>query len=519
MAKSKILIVDDDCDTRWAVRNVLADAGFEVEESDGGGAALGQAAHDPPAVVLLDMHMPGLSGDVVLRSLKRLDPRLPIIVVTAHGTIPAAISAIREGAFEYVTKPFRNDYLVETVRRAVARATVAQPAIREGVGSALGAIMGQGAAIQALIADVKAVASTEYSVLICGETGSGKEVVARTLHEYGPRAKQLLVVVDCGAIAELLTGSEFFGHEKGAFTGASERHRGYIEEAANGGTIFLDEVGNLSPTGQKALLRALENRTLRRVGGKEVIKLDMRVIAATNEDLEAHVKRGCFREDLFFRLAEYVITVPPLRARTEDVPYLAQRFLKNARDVLNRPPAELDPGAIDWLCAYGWPGNVRELRTVIRRAALSKSDRITAWDLAGSLRRQTAAPVPAASGARPPLHQRVKDQVRALEHDAIVTALKDAMGNKAKAARHRRQGQQGRGVEEMRRPLHRLGDFEGQRGAWAGRRSVRQTEPHEHPVERRVQREVRRRSLPGAGRDGQGDGGQLLAGSRMAESR
>ena len=435
MTKSKILIVDDDFDMRWAVRNVLANAGYEVEESDGGGAALQQAAHDPPAAVLLDMHMPGLSGEVVLRSLKRLDPRLPIIVVTAHGTIPAAITAIRDGAFEYVTKPFRNDHLVETVRRAVAGGCAAHATISEDVGSALAAAMGQGPAIQALIAEVEAVVSTDYSVLIGGETGSGKEVVARSLHEHGLRAKQPLVVVDCGAIAETLTGSEFFGHEKGAFTGASERHHGYIEEAASGGTIFLDEVGNLSPTGQKALLRTLDNRTLRRVGGKEVIKLDMRVIAASNEDLQPHVKAGCFREDLFFRLAEYVIIVPPLRARPEDVPYLAQRFLNNARDVLNWPPAEIAPEAIEWLCAYPWPGNVRELRTVIRRAGLARSDRITASDLAGSLRRQTARPVPAAPCSRAPLHQRVRDQVHAIEHDAIATALKDAMGNKAKAAR------------------------------------------------------------------------------------
>ena len=204
MANPKVLIVDDDRDMRWAIRNVLADAGFEVEESDGGGTALTQAASDRPAVVLLDMYMPGLSGDVVLRSLKRLDPRLPIIVVTAHGTIPAAIRAIRDGAFEYVTKPFRNDHLVETVRRAVECACAAQPTIGEGVGAGLAAAMGQGPAIQALIADVRAVVSTGYSVVIGGETGSGKEVVARSLHEYGPRAKQPLVVIDCGAIAETL---------------------------------------------------------------------------------------------------------------------------------------------------------------------------------------------------------------------------------------------------------------------------------------------------------------------------
>ncbi len=422
---------------RWAMRNILSQAGFGVAESDGGGKALELAARDPPAAVLLDMHMPGLSGDVILRSLKRLNPELPIIIVTAHGSIPGAVSAIQDGAFEYVTKPFRNDCLLETIRRAVERpAAASQPALKPaGVGGALTSLMGSGPAIQTLIAEVEAVVSTDYSVVIGGETGSGKEVVAHVLHEQGQRALQPLVVVDCGAISESLTGSEFFGHEKGAFTGASERHRGYIEAAANGGTIFLDEVGNLSATGQKALLRTLENRTLRRVGGKDLIKLDMRVIAASNEDLHSEARSGRFREDLFFRLAEYVIAVPPLRARPEDVPFLAQRFLKQAREVLNRPPVEIDPGALDLLCGYRWPGNVRELRAVMRRAALTRSDRIMPCDLSCSLRCEAGPPVSAVSPARLPLPQRVKDKVHAVERDAIMSALKDAMGNKAEAAR------------------------------------------------------------------------------------
>ena len=432
--QATVLIVDDDSDMRWAMRNVLSDAGFGVAESDGGGTALEQAALDPPAAVLLDMHMPGLSGDVVLRSLKRLNPQLPIIIVTAHGSIPGAVSAMQDGAFEYVTKPFKNDHLLETVRRAVARATpVARAAT--GAGAALSAIMGDGPAIQALIADVEAVLSTDYSVLIGGETGSGKEVVARNLHEFGPRAKLPLVVVDCGAIAESLTGSEFFGHEKGAFTGASERHRGHIEAAANGGTIFLDEIGNLSATGQKALLRTLENRTLRRVGGRDLIALDMRVITASNEDLQSEAKSGRFREDLYYRLAEYVITVPPLRERPEDIPFLAERFLKQAREVLNRPPAEIDASALDSLCARRWPGNVRELRTVMRRAALTRADRIMVSDLACSPHCESSPPAVAIASGRLPLTQRVKDQVHAVEREAIITALKDAMGNKTKAAR------------------------------------------------------------------------------------
>ncbi len=435
--QSTILIVDDDRDMRWAIRNILSDAGFGVAESDGGGMALEQVARDLPAAVLLDMHMPGLSGDVVLRSLKRLNPKLPIIIVTAHGSIPGAVSAMQDGAFEYVTKPFRNDCLLETVRRAVSRSpdATAPTARPTGVGEALASVMGSSPAIQALIADVEAVLSTDYSVVIGGETGSGKEVVASHLHEYGPRAKQPLVIVDCGAIAESLTGSEFFGHEKGAFTGASEQHRGYIDAAANGGTIFLDEVGNLSATGQKALLRTLEARTYRRVGGRGLISLDMRVIAASNDDLQSEAKSGRFREDLFFRLAEYVIAVPPLRDRPEDIPFLAQRFLKQAREVLNRPPAELDSGALDLLCDYRWPGNARELRAAMRRAALTRSDRVTASDLPCSLRCELGTPISIASKARPRLPQRVKDQVHAIESAAILSALKDAMGNKAEAAR------------------------------------------------------------------------------------
>ena len=281
------------------------------------------------------------------RRFRRIDPRLPVIVVTAHGTIPGAVSAIRDGAFEYITKPFRNEHLLETVRRSVA-----QSATASGINAAITTIMGQGPAIQALIAQIEAVVSTDYSIVIHGETGVGKEVVARKLHKYGPRANHPLVIVDCGAISETLTDNEFFGHEKGAYTGASERHSGCFEAAAKGGTVFLDEVGNLAPTGQKALLRTLEERTVRRVGGTEQIKLDVRIIAATNSDIKERTHSGSFREDLFFRLAEYVITIPPQRSRTEDIAYLARRFLTQARESLGRPPAEIAPAALDLLHSY-----------------------------------------------------------------------------------------------------------------------------------------------------------------------
>jgi DNA-binding NtrC family response regulator len=429
------LLVDDDRDMRWAMRNILADAGFEVAEADGGAPGLELAARQKPDVVLLDMRMLGLGGEEVLQRLKRLDPVLPVIIVTAHGSISGAVSAIRYGAFEYVTKPFRNEHLVQTVRRAVARQSAARRASAGGIGAALMAAMGQGPAIQTLIARVEAVVSTDYSVIIKGETGAGKEVVARNLHEHGPRAKHPLVVIDCGAIAESLTDSEFFGHEKGAFTGASERRRGSFESAANGGSIFLDEVGNLAPTGQRALLRTLEDHTIRRVGGAEVIKLDVRVIAATNDNLKERVKAGSFREDLFFRLAEYVIVVPPLRSRPEDIPFLAQRFLTQARDVLGRPPVEIEPAALDLLRAYQWPGNVRELRNVMRRTALTASDTITPAHLGDNLGGGAAAPVQKSPAGGASLRNRVRGQVQVIERDAVVAALEQARGNKAKAAR------------------------------------------------------------------------------------
>jgi two-component system nitrogen regulation response regulator GlnG len=435
--QAMVLLVDDDRDMRWAMRNILADAGFDVAEADAGGAGLELAARRTLAAVLLDMRMPGLGGEEVLRRLRRLDPGLPVIVVTSYGTISGAVSAIRDGAFEYVTKPFRNEHLVETVRRAVARRTAAKRATTGGIRAALTAAMGQGPAIQTLVAQVEAVVSTEYSVVINGETGAGKEVVARNLHEHGPRANRPLVVIDCGAIAEALTDSEFFGHEKGAFTGAIERRRGCFESAANGGTIFLDEVGNLAMTGQKALLRTLEDRAIRRVGGAERINLDMRVIAATNDDLEERAKTGGFREDLFFRLAEYVITVPPLRSRPEDIAFLAQRFLTQARESLGRPLVEIEPAALDLLRAHRWPGNVRELRNVMRRAALTESGMITPAHLAVSLGGGGAAAAPAreAPAGAVSLRNRVRGQVRAIERDAIVTALDQAGGNKAEAAR------------------------------------------------------------------------------------
>lgn len=435
--RATVLLIDDDQDMRWAMRNILADAGFNVAEAEAGRPGLEIATCRTLDTVLLDMQMPDIGGDGVLRRLQRLDKGLPVIIVTAYGSINGAVAAHRDGAFEYITKPFCNKHLVNTVQRAVARRGDARAPPVTGIRATVTAAMGRGPAILSLVDQIEAVAETDYSVVIQGETGAGKEVVARSLHRYSRRASQPLVVVDCGAIAETLTDSELFGHEKGAYTGAIGRHRGWFEVAANGGTIFLDEIGNLSMPGQKALLRTLEERTIHRVGGTEAIELDVRIVAASNDKLEDRAKAGDFREDLFFRLSEYVITVPPLRARPEDIAFLARRFLTLARESLGRPPADIAPAALDLLRAYRWPGNVRELRNVMRRAALIASDMIAPKHLTDSLGQIVAPPIsfPGTPTSASSLRHKVQGHVRAIERDAVLGALEQARGNKAEAAR------------------------------------------------------------------------------------
>lgn len=435
--RASVLLIDDDQDMRWAMRNILAQAGFNVAEAEDGEPGLELAARHPPDAVVLDMRMPSMGGDDVLRRLLQHDRYMQIVIATGYASIAGAVVAIRDGAFEYITKPFRNEHLVESVSRAVSRRRSIYAARTTNIRSSIFAAMGQSPPIQKLVGEIEAVESADYSVVIQGKSGSGKEIVAQSLHQCSPRSSRPLVVIDCGAVAESLINSEFFGHEKGAFTGAVGRHRGCFEAAANGGTIFLDEIGNLAPSGQKALLRTLENRSIRRVGGTEPINLDVRVISAANEDLEALAKRGAFRDDLYYRLAEYVITVPSLRSRPEDIPYLARRFLAQARESLHRHLGDIAPDALDLLCAYSWPGNVRELRNVMRRMALVSSDILTAAQLAAALGgAETAAPKPqGAPGAATSLRDRIRYQVRVVEHDAVLAALGRAKGNKAEAAR------------------------------------------------------------------------------------
>lgn len=433
-----IMIIDDDPAMRRVVRQICAEIGIRVEEAAGGQQGLDMLSKGRvvPEAVLLDMRLPDIGGEDVLYRLQHLDRYLPVIVVTAYGSIPGALQAVRGGAFEYLTKPFRNEELAAVVKRAIAFARAERPSRGGGLRAAVIEAMGRSAAVEGLIDQLETVSGTDYSLLILGETGTGKELVARALHAYGPRPAKPFVAVDCGALVDTLVDSELFGHEKGAFTGAVERRRGRFEAAA-GGMLFLDEVGNLSPLAQRTLLRALESRTVYRVGGTAPVPVELRVVAATNDALSERVATGSFRPDLYFRLAELSVQLPPLRARSEDVEYLARRFLAEACRALDKPVPEITGPALSLLRGYDWPGNVRELRNVIRRAALVTSTDILPSHIAGCLAgRSNAANGAACEAAVPaPLYPTMQDRIRMVERGAILDALAQARGNKAEAAR------------------------------------------------------------------------------------
>jgi DNA-binding NtrC family response regulator len=435
--RSTVLIIDDDADLRWVVRQIGNQAGFDLAEAETAADGLDIVSKGvPPAdAVLLDMHLPDKTGDEMQYRLRQLDQHLPVIVLTAYGSIAGACDAIRSGAFEYLTKPFRNDELVGTLLHAIAYRQAATELRAVGLGAALARTMGHGEAIRRLIHQLDAVVATDYSVLLSGETGAGKDVAAHALHEYGPRRTKPFVAVDCGALVDTLVDSELFGHERGAFTGAHERRRGRFELAAGGGTLFLDEVSNLSPLAQRALLRALEDRTVYRVGGTTPIRVDLRIIAATNEDLKERVAAGAFRADLYFRLAEYAVTIPPLRERVCDIESIARRFLAEAATGLGKPTPDIAPAALDLMGLHAWPGNARELRNVMRRMALMTCGAVTPRHLAGCLGEAGAVVASLASDVGPPPRGLMHYKIRELERGTILDALAQAGGNKAEAAR------------------------------------------------------------------------------------
>ena len=428
-APAAILIADDDPVALDLLAEVLGGEGYRVRAATGGAECVRLAEAEPFDLALVDLRMPDVDGLEVIRRLASVQPGVPVLILTAFATIDTAIEAIREGAYDYLSKPFRMEEIKLAVRRTLANRRLARENIqyrhelhdRYGVQG----LVGQSPAMVEVYKLVARVARLDTTVLVQGETGTGKELVARAIHYASPRAEGPFVVVDCTALPEALFESELFGHERGAFTGAVSARRGLFE-TAGGGTCFLDEIGELSAPLQAKLLRALQEQTIRRVGGNDWIPMSVRIIAATNRDLKQRVTERSYREDLYYRLNVVTLNLPPLRERPEDIPLLVQHFLVKYARASGRPIKGLARETLACLASYHWPGNVRELENAIERAvALTPSELIMPEDLPAQSRAEAAAPL-VVPGPRMTLEE--------VKRWYVSTVLGEVGGNKAKAA-------------------------------------------------------------------------------------
>ena len=369
----RILVVDDEPNLREAIRFVLLDRGYTVDGAGSGEEALAQHQHEPYDLVILDIALPGISGLTTLQELRAATPDVVAVFITAHGSIAAAVEAIRAGGYDYLTKPFDNEDLALTIERALEHhrltTRVKELEIDLAARTTFVGIVGRSAVLQAAIRRIAKVAGTDATVLVSGETGTGKELAARTVHLSSERASGPFIAINCGAIPSTLAESELFGHERGAFTDARFERPGLFERADQG-TVFLDEVGELPLDMQVKLLRVLQEREVIRVGGSAPMPIDIRVVAASNRDLEKDVASGRFREDLYWRLNVFPIEMPPLRDRIEDIPLLVSYLLDRVNAECRTQLTGLAPAAMERLRRHSWPGNVRELANVLRHAAI-----------------------------------------------------------------------------------------------------------------------------------------------------
>ncbi|HTR82301.1 MAG TPA: sigma-54 dependent transcriptional regulator [Bacteroidota bacterium] len=380
-----LLIVDDEIVVRDSLSKWFKQDGYKVDTAEDGAHAIKKMSEGPWDIILLDIKMPGMSGLELQKRLREIDPSIATIMITAFASVESAVQALKEGAFDYVTKPVDPDHLSHLVENALRQKKLADENARlhERISEMAQGdeIIGNSPQMKKVIELAKTVAQTDTTVMVRGESGSGKELIARAIHANSARRFFPIVAVNCGAVPETLLESELFGHEKGAFTGAQYRRKGKFE-MADGGTIFLDEIGTISQKMQVQLLRVIESKQFTRVGGNEMIHSDFRIICATNKDLEAAVKEGSFREDLYYRLNVFTVFIPPIRERRTDIPLLVDHFLKKYSAVMNKGIDEISPEAVDVLVRYDWPGNVRELENVIERAmVLAKPPSIRPEDL------------------------------------------------------------------------------------------------------------------------------------------
>jgi two-component system nitrogen regulation response regulator NtrX len=385
--KSRVLVIDDEAAIRDSLRMILEYEDYQFVGAASGQEALDMVRRERPDIVLLDIKMPGMDGMEVLRKLRAFDETLPVVMISGHGTTATAVEAIRSGAIDFLDKPLGSERVIVTLRNVLRQSELSSENrdLKVAMESKY-ELVGQSPALRSVLEAVTRAAPTNATVLLLGESGVGKELVARTIHRNSPRAGQRFVQVNCAAIPEELIESELFGHEKGSFTGATEKQVGKFEQADRG-TIFLDEVGDMSQKTQAKVLRVLQEQEVERLGSARTIKVDVRVIAATNKHLEDAISRGEFREDLFFRLNVIPIVVPPLRERREDIPRLVQHFAKRTAEEHNLKPKRFDPAAMDALQRHRWRGNIRELRNTVERVLImTPSDMVRADDLPAEIR-------------------------------------------------------------------------------------------------------------------------------------
>jgi two-component system nitrogen regulation response regulator NtrX len=435
MSHEEILVVDDEKNIRGSLEGILKDEGYRVRGVASGEELLKQIAHTVPDLVILDVWLPGMDGLQALTDLKRLHPELPVIMISGHGTVETAVKATRLGAYDFIEKPLSLEKTVLAVRNALdrQRLELENRALRQTL-EQRHEIVGESPAIQGLRVQIQSAAPSHGRVLIRGESGTGKELIARAVHRQSLRADRPFVEVNCAAIPEELIESELFGHEKGAFTGATTKRRGKFD-LADGGTIFLDEVGDMSLKTQAKVLRVLEEQTFERVGGSETLTVDVRVIAASNKSLEEEIRKGTFREDLFYRLNVIPFEIPPLRERKEDIPLLAVHFLRLFSQEYGKREKALSPEAMDLLLQHLWPGNVRELRNVIERMVIMvPQDTVRDFDVAPSLRARPAAVPEAPAEPGPEWDGTLREARERFEREYILRRLGETHWNITRTA-------------------------------------------------------------------------------------
>jgi two-component system nitrogen regulation response regulator NtrX len=446
--KPRILVIDDEAAIRDSLRMILEYEDYQFLGASTGQEGITLVQRDRPDLVLLDIKMPGMDGIEVLKKLHALDETLPVVMISGHGTTATAVEAIRSGAVDFLDKPLSSERVIVTLQNALRQSELRSEnrELKLAMESRY-EIVGQSPALRGVLESVKRAAPTNATVLLLGESGVGKELVARTIHRNSPRQGQRFVQVNCAAIPEELIESELFGHEKGSFTGATEKQIGKFEQADRG-TIFLDEVGDMSQKTQAKVLRVLQEQEVERLGSARTIKVDVRVIAATNKNLEEAIQRGEFREDLYFRLNVIPIVVPPLRERREDIPELVRHFAKLTADEHNLKPKRFEPPAMDALQRYRWRGNIRELRNTIERVLImTPADVVRFEDLPAEVRSgdvtrsavaealpAAAVGAPAAAASAPSSGGTLREFKDAAERAYLVQKLRENNWNISKTA-------------------------------------------------------------------------------------